>query len=399
MKTYFDNIAMLDLRKASAETIENIGGIKNVAMLIVAPAAKLALTGVAMENVATVMEIPSEVQLAVHNGLYTMAADAATGEAIYLMVNGIMTMDRDVTPEQIRGRLAGGMVNGKVIATEAQLAAVSTVGVRVNGVTVAYPEGMRLRDAKSPLTLDEARRLAESLFLMRGVRIERGVCQVLRDKGLVLGGNSGAVIEEGDADAFFAVWQGSGEVRRIPQGYTLMEGKQDIARGKALMLRGKRYIQGDLLLREDVRPEDVKGLEALMVTGELCLPMHLLDTVLALLRSEPELVPYEGTPLVIEGVQILSRDLQLLPEKVAIFANGVLDIDPGADPAALQARVTLLRMDGVLRATPPQQMALLPVLVVNGEVTVPEEEPAEAPGTAGERADAVFIRNVAAYTL
>lgn len=394
MKTRLKDIALLDMRKTTEETIANIDKIQDVAVLLVSPDTRAFTSRVQLEDVACVQEVPNDVDLLVQNGRYTLSAGALLQKPSFLLINGQMFIEKDVTAEQITQNIKGGIINGQLIARKVHANAMLAAGVNINGVNVTFPDDAIYRESNAPLTVTEAEALKAPLYLAGKTQIEKGVSAILQQKNLMLYGMSAVMVDESDIGSFYAIWKGTGKVHSVPNDFTVMRGNQDIDRGKALMLRGKRFVLGNVCLRESVQPGDLKALEGLCITGTLTIPMHLLDTVLPLLHNEPELVPYEGTLITIDGSRTISADLDLLPEKIAIFCNGSIKIDADASAEALKQRVTLLHVDGIIHMTKEQQAALLPVMVINGEVllNVDADEEAKDP-------DVNIIEDIASYIL
>lgn len=396
MKTMIENVLILDLRKATRESIEQIERIENVAVAFVSPATKALLPLLVIENLASVVETGEDVETSVHNGEYTLS-EVRTDAPVFLLVNGMLTIAPDLSPDAITKGLAGALVNGLVRANASQMAALTNVGLQINGSTMQYPDGSRLRGDHTPLEEAEVLAAQQPLYLARRTNVSSGAIRALAAQGLPLYGSKGAIIDAADAEAFFRVWQGSGDVIQVPTGFKAMYGTQTIGKREALLLRGKRYIVGDLMLRSDVRAAQLSGLEALSVTGRVFVPEGLLEFLLGVLDGEPELIPYEGELIMMSGVQTIGEDLSLLPDRTAVYIKGVLEISPSTSPEALKERVSLLYVEGVVRMSWAQQMALLPVLIDNGHVDVSdgkdgEEKPAD-------RSNMQFIENATTFIL
>lgn len=377
MKTYLRNVGVLDMRGATPEGVAQIERLGNAGVVLVSPATRALLAQMQTDNIGAVVEVPEDAELVSHNGRSVLPP--LGDRPVYLLVNGNLTVAEDVQPDQLRA-VVGGLVNGKITAKRAQLAALLVAGVQVNGKTLTYPDDARLRTADTPLTGAEVASMDRPPYLTRHVRVERGAIDAARAQGLSLYGAAGAIIDAADAEAFFGVWQGEGDVWQVPEGFTLTQGDRMIGAREA-PLRGKRMIAGDVALREDIAPEQLAALDALRVTGLLFVPVALLDAVLGKLDGEPELVPYEGVLLRMEGAGALPDDLSALPGRIALWVEGVLTLPGALSPEALRERITLLYLDGVAEVTPAQQMALLPVVAGSGQLVtedVGEEEAEEA---------------------
>lgn len=109
-----------------------------------------------MRDVAMVKEVPNSARMLMFNGELLLTADQLA-QTCFLMVNGRLRLDEFMTPELIVDMVAGGMVNGELIAGEKQLAALLQCGVQVNGRNTVIPEGFRLRESRSPISVQRRR--------------------------------------------------------------------------------------------------------------------------------------------------------------------------------------------------------------------------------------------------
>lgn len=364
MKTYIKNVAVLDMRKATPERVDQIAGIGNTALILVSAETAPLVSRLNIGNTAAVVEVPEGAELVMYNGNATVANLKDTS-LVFLMANGNLSIGDQVTPEEIRGAVTGGIVNGNLNAKESQVGALVAAGIHVNGNLNVYPDDVRLRDTDEPLTAHEAMGADAPLYLTRRVVIEPGAAAAFAEKGMLLYGRRGAIIPAQESQAFYRVWKGKGKVLQIPEGFSLMDGTQDIRRAKALLLRGKRFIIGDLFLHEDVDMQSLQALESLVVTGNLFLPEALLAPMLDRLHEEPELVPYAGALMRLDGEMTLTPGA--LPDgPAALYVDGQITFSDAFTPEMLRGGVTLLYNNGVVRLSEAQRAALLPVLLGDG---------------------------------
>lgn len=397
MKTYIRNVAILNMLHATPESVEEIAGIGNVAVIVVTEKTKQLLGRMEVDSIASVVLAPDDAEPVVVNGEYTLCALPGPARLL-LLVNGMLTVDAAVTPGDIARTVCGGLVNGEILATDVQAAALSAAGVAVNGGVSAYPDGARLRGQRTPLSAAEAGAMDAPVYLARRASLEPGVPGILQQKGLTLHGARGAVVQEADAAAFYAIWRGSGDVVQVPQGYTLLQGDRSVTRQTApLLLRGSRMVAGNLSLREDVEEKALAALEALWVGGRLVVPEPLLEALLPRLHSEPELIPYQGTLVQETGVLDITEGLLAPLDRAAFVVDGVTSIAPDLSPQLLRERVSLLYVDGVLNMTPRQQAALAPVLL--GSYQISEGGQGDEDAGAQPGGDVRIVGNAASYVL
>lgn len=373
MKTRIKNVAVLDMRNATEERVEQIECIENAALIITSPTSSALVPKMRIRNVASIVEVPDRAEVLTVNGVHTLTISDDM-PPLFLMINGVLEVSPETAPEAISRQVVGGYINGKIIASASQLAALMAKGVNVNGKSLGYPDGARLRVTKDPLTAAEALAQKGPIYLGSRVRIEDGAVETLDAAGIVLYGDSGAIISQSAAEMFYRIWSGSGKVLTIPEGYALMEGDQQFDGLTVRRLRGKRFVDGDIVLTDAVTADALAGLESLMLTGRLFAPEAALDRVLDVLEGDPELFPYTGTLMRISGKETLSADIGMLPERVAIVVDGVLSIAPEASPEALRMRISLLFVGGVVTMTAAQQAALRAVTVSEGHVEIADND-------------------------
>lgn len=361
MKTFIENVSILNMIHATPQSVAQLAGIDNAALVVVSPDSKPLLSQLSIGNLAMVLEVSEDTQLVTQNGKFELTR-MTDQKRIALAVNGAMTVSPQLLPKEIQAFVAGGVVNGTLCASQQQMRALTDAGVTVNGKTIVYPDGAKPRSGRDPLTVGEAAALRMPAYLTHRVLIEEGVCQTLEAKGFPLYGADGAYLRPSDAEAFSRIWEGEGGITIIPQGYTMMESTQMIGRLNAAMLKDSRFFAGDLYLREDVTAQALSGLDALIVRGKVFMPEALSGELLRLLKNEPELIPYEGRLIKTDGIYAVESD-DALEEDIALCVHGVLSVAPSVTPAALRRAVRLAYVDGLLRMSQAQQSALLPVLL------------------------------------
>lgn len=395
MKTIIRNVALLDARAVPEELAGEIERIENVAALLLSERAAGLLAGARLSNVASATTVPDGVGLMLQNGQTTLSAAPGEGRR-FLLVNGELQIDPAMTPEQIRAQVAGGTVNGQVLGSASQAAALVEAGVQVNGRMHAIPDGWQARRSKRPMTLAEAQALAgKQVYLCGRTLLEAGVPGALAAGGARLAGEK-VLCYAGDAQDLGRVYAGDlGACTFVPDGAAVLQ-DLDVSARTAFRLRGSLYLTGDLTLREDVREEHLAGLQALRVQGHALVPLSLMDAMLARAQGEVDWVPYEGTLVVNDAQMALTPEtLAQADGPVALYNGGALTVDAAIEPKALRERVTLLYNDGACIASTAAQAALRPVTVGGGVFSDPEEAAEEA----ADLQDVRVIGNIATLTL
>ena len=374
MKKIIRNVAALNLCGATAESLADIALIEGVAVVLVTPRVLPLMQHVEMRDVAAVREVPDDVRTLMFNGELLLTADQLA-QPCYLVVNGRLRLDESMTPELIASMVSGGMVNGELIAGEKQQAALLHCGVQVNGKNTVIPEGFRLRESGAPITAQEAAGMTGGWMRTGKTILEPGAAKTLRQRDVKLTGTAGAVVPQEDAEDFYALWQGQGEITLLEPGVRYIT-EDLILRGAdaVLKLRGDRYV-ADLTLMDTVAPAHLAGLGRLWVTGTLTLPEALMDTVLPHLENEPELVPYEGKLLVAENqMELGEKELAVYDQGVTLMVQGQLKLREDLAPEVLREKVRLLYNCGQVILNTEQQAALLPVTINQGHLSLRKAE-------------------------
>ena len=375
MKTRFQSIGVLDLRGLTEEKARDIERVEDIGTVLLTERSREVFRQLRVKNVGTTFCLPEGVCLSRINGTHHMEAGMGDGAPVFLMVNGTLDIAREVTVEQLRAQIAGGVINGMALGAASQIAALHACGVSVNGAVEAYPDDCTLRNGYEPVELAEAQRMVGKVYLRRRVELQAGVPTLLKQNGAMLHGSSGLVYQAAERDAIAAVWNGSGTVREIPQGTRYVAGDLWVDARNAYRLRGKLMIDGGLVLQADVPDAALDALEALHVFGKALVPARLLDALLGKLTNEPDMRVYEGTLLRNEGELELSEAmLSALPEAITLLNDGTLTLAEGLPIALLRQKLRLLLNSGVVTLTAEQKGALLPLTVNDGVMQPPGTE-------------------------
>ncbi|MEZ4710477.1 MAG: hypothetical protein R3A44_24960 [Caldilineaceae bacterium] len=150
------NVAMLDLSTMkSAEELDKISSIKNVATILIAESLHSKLMTKPIKNVASIIPIPDgeNVRVKVINGPVQLGGDAFSAESDLLnvyVVNGPLiftTPVHNVHNTQL-------VVNGPILAPEGSESALGMAIRDLNGPTVYFPAGGQVRSQTGQVRLD-----------------------------------------------------------------------------------------------------------------------------------------------------------------------------------------------------------------------------------------------------
>lgn len=150
------NVALLDLSTMkSAEELDKISSIKNVATILIAESLHSQLMTKPIKNVASIIPIPDgeNVRVKVINGPLQLGGDAFSAESDVLniyVVNGPLIFTTPVSTvnnTQI-------IINGPILAPEGSESALGLAIRDLNGPTVYFPAGGQVRSHTGQVRLD-----------------------------------------------------------------------------------------------------------------------------------------------------------------------------------------------------------------------------------------------------
>ncbi|NLO84917.1 MAG: hypothetical protein GX096_05760 [Clostridiales bacterium] len=393
-KTIYENISYLDARNLTPEAAQGIESISNTAFLLVSEQSAQLLSGIEMSNISSTLLMKDEMNLVHVNGQHIYTAGGST-QNLYLMINGQLTFDQSVTAVEIASAVVGGVVNGQAIGSASQISAMTQVGVMVNGQSVIYPDGARLRKGNTPLTPNECMMIPENskLYILKRVMLEAGSAEILHSRNIKIDCHKQLFVAKSDAALMSYIYDGDpSRCIIIPDGFTLRQSSLTVTRQNALTLQGSLCIYGSVYIHE-VNPAHLSRLEALHITGKIYVPVDQMDLWIPLIQGEPEWIPYEGTLQLIDGVATIGA----LTAPKTIINHGVATLSPELTSELLQKNMKLIINDGVLNATPAQITALGDVMISNGQINTLEDES----DASSKPRDPSFnyISNIAMYVL
>lgn len=134
----FRNIGLLDLRKATEETLKEIGKIESIGMLVYSEKQMAAISHIKQVNVGLAMPLPEGVEFVVQNGKYDLTRTILQSlpSQVVVMVNGKVTVD-PIGDTALLDKIYRMTVNGKLVIQEGDYAALAP-RIQINGVSMVY---------------------------------------------------------------------------------------------------------------------------------------------------------------------------------------------------------------------------------------------------------------------
>jgi hypothetical protein len=404
-KQVIGNVVNLDIRTATEASIANIKSIGNVVNLLYSPETAALIGRLNVGNIVNPMEVPADAKL--HRGQLVLNRETFKGQAapLRMAVMGQLTVEPDLSPEDIERGIDYLGVFGHVLCPEHLARAIEAKLKYLHGPMHVYP-----RDCKpvvGSLTLDE--RFLGSLddgskLMVTGKLNAKDVLpnELLQRKVAKIVVADGVACRAENAEVLLARLErksGADKVTVIPAGYEMVERALvlNAALLEALPVR-KLYCTEVVRVEEDVTPEALdKSLEALVVKEMLICPVALEGVMAKKLDIlETEAIFYEGKLWLVDGKATLSTArLGYLEGETTLIVTGKLKIEPDIAPKTLVERLIVVHNLGQIVGSAEQIAALEFRLGINeGDLkAVSPEKAAEEPEPEGPKEDTEYVIN------
>ena len=138
---YIGNVNILDLRKATAESVAEIAGIGNANIVIYAPETAGLMAKLQFGNLNTSVELAADRQLDFKFGQTTLGRSYFEGLKVPVvpLVFGQLMIEPDVTLEMIEKGLPAWMLFGELVCPDGLLGVVQSRALRLMGQARGYP--------------------------------------------------------------------------------------------------------------------------------------------------------------------------------------------------------------------------------------------------------------------
>ena len=363
------NIGILDIREATEESLDGIGTVSNVGMILCSPATAGWVTKLNAGNIGSTVQVPAGAS--VLTGTETWGRTSMEGkEPLHLVVVGMLLLDPHVPREALQERLHSLTVVGEVSCPDHLSGVLRSKAREVTGQLSAYPWVEGGRFFADRVTLDDPflKDLEEGsdIVALDGVSVPEVLDdELLRRKvsSLYIGGRlhcreeSLAALRSRLHDR-----SPSPKTTTVPAGYEPVKGRLRLDQAALRSLPGRRlYCTGLVEIGPDVEAEALQeAVEALQTTRLLVAPAHLEGVLAAccdLLKTKS--VFYEGELWHIEDkAELLPSRFEWLDGKATLLVRGDLRVAADIDPQVLADRLHKVHNLGRIVCTPEQMGAL-----------------------------------------
>ncbi len=361
------NVACLDLRSASAETLASIERIDNAAVVIHSPQNADLVAKLNMVNVAAVTEAPADAKIVIGQERINSASLSEAEEAIDVLVVGQLIFGADMTAELINQRIATITVTGQILYPDTIEGAVQSKIKHITGQSLAYPSDAEVTIGSVKLTQQSltAMKDASSLFIIgrlaaTDILPDALIRQKLRQFAVI-----GSILcREENSEMLLSRMLSttlSPSINIIPRGFEWIPGQLALDATLLAVLPSRNLYCSDLSVDANV-PADAldQHVDHFIVTSLLIAPQSL-SAVMAkkcnLLSTS--YVFYTGELWKFDGEDVLDKErFDYLEGKATLIVTGELMLASDIDPKVIAQRVDKVHNLGEITCTPAQRAAL-----------------------------------------
>ena len=371
--TVISNANILDLRKATAETIASISRIGNVNVLLYSRETAPLIQKLNLGNINVSAEVPQDAQAVTGQVVINHDYLAGRDHPVFLVVTGQVLVKPDVTPEEVAAGIAGLIVAGQIVCPEPVLGVLQAKTAQLVGQSRTYPASGRL--IMGSLTMDQTflKGLEDGseLVILGSLRLPEVLPGELIEKKIAqLSVNGGIRVHQANAELIQArLSNGAGKMTIIPEGYTLVSKPLVIDDTVLAALPSPNLF---CLERVEVDPstspellderiEQIVAKDALLCPAAMKGVMSRKCNIL-----ETKAIFYEGALWLVDGSeQLAASRFEYLEDKATLVVTGELTIDEALEPGVLASRLAKVHNMGAITCTPGQKGALQARLGLN----------------------------------
>ncbi len=367
-KKSIGNVNVLDLRKATEESVAGISSIGNANLIVYTHETASLFARLHIGNINASAEVPADANVKTFMAPLTVNRNFFKDlqGKLFIMALGPVTFEPDVKVEDIEAGLGGMSLLGPITYPEHLTGAIQSKILMAMGPSYAYPSFATIK--MSSLELDEAylRTLADGSEL--AVLGSLHALQVLPNdlieqkiKKLFVSGKTKCRQENAPALQARLV-EGSGKVKAIPAGFELVEKPLllDSALLESLPAR-KLYCTERVQIDGSVSAAALdKNLEALKSEEMILCPEGLREVLARKCNLlENRVVFYQGELWLVEdSSELVASQFEYLEDKATLVVLGELKIAIDIDPKVLASRLAKVHNLGAIWCTPDQKAAL-----------------------------------------
>ncbi len=390
----YGNIGVLDIRAADAAAVRGIRRIGNLGLLLHGPDNAALVNTLSVGNLGCTVEAPAHYKLEMAPVRFDAKALRNRSEPLGMVIMGPVTVDADVSVEDIEQGIERLAIMGPVICPDNVVSALRSKTEQQMGPVTSYPAGTRLVSIMGTFRLDHdaLATLEDGTALNVAGRLtvpEPLPADLLARKVLWLSVEGGVRCHEENASFLRALMPDpGGTFTLLPAGFKVIE--RALAIDSTFLRFGaapKMYVDGRIIVDPAVTSEEIdRSIRELRCAAMIVASAALRDSLAPKCDLERDQVLFcDGTLWLEEGSTELNAERFAFLEGVAtLLVEGELTIDEAIDPEILVEKLAKVHNFGTIRCTPAQMGALRARMDRNSgtlvDSTVAEEEEEESPG-------------------
>ena len=361
------NVACVDMRTASEETLARIGRIENVAALLYSPQNAKSVLRIKVQNAASVLEAPAEAKIILGQEVIGQRFFDGLTRPISVIVLGQLMLAPEIETDDVLTGIDKLMVLGQVIYPEHLGGVLQSKLDHVAGQTVSYAAGSKLTIGHLNLTqsaleaLDEDSELTvigsvNARTILPNDLLERKVRALQVVGTLTCREENAGILMNRLQDSV-----GSVHTTVVPAGFEPISGMVTLDSAMLEALPARRLYCRDLRIAGDVSPEQLDAALDALIVADLLVAPAALRTVLAHKCNllETKSVLYSGTLWQFDDEHTLHpQRFEMVEGNITLLVTGELTVAPDVEPAIINERVEKVHNFGEIFCSPAQMSAL-----------------------------------------
>ena len=390
-------VDILDLRKATEESIQAYASIGSVDIAVFTPETRRLLHAMDIGSINTSLEIAADTEFRMIRGLLHIGRDyfAQSGHAVCLFVMGPIEIDPGMDADELRRGLDALVAWGPIRVPEPLAGVLQERTHMVMGPVITYPvyETVHRGNLRIDRPFLDSLPPGSEVTVVGSVTTEDDLpAGAIRKKLARLHVTSTITCFEDQASEFRAALStGPDRLQVVPRGHKIVQRPIRLDRALLETLDDRKlYFMRSVEVAPDVDAELYsRKIDRIACREWLIAPASLqAQTAKTCDLLETDAFFYEGTLWQVAGESTLvPGQFDRLEGTLALFVTGFLRIDPSVAPDLLAQRVDKVLLDGVIQCSADQQSALeAQVEQADGVFDRYPEEEAEGPERKGTRA-------------
>lgn len=392
MSQRIGNVGLLNLVNATEESVKGIERIENVGLVIYGKENAHLLTRLNIGNIGSSLEVPVGYRL--FNGLFNLDQNylSSIDEPVFLLVNGIVIIDKNVQADQVQAGQLKMMVNGKVYSPSHLSGIAGKMLSKGSGAVETYHGAPpRLENGKFTLTNSFLQSIEESLYL-----VVNGMLTFAQDLNVDLFNEKISKLEVNGKISLFENQESylykkvasltTCLVEVIPAGYEVLGKPLRLNARSIRRFQQKKWFTNKPVIIESNVSRDMltKAIEKIHSTSVIICNEEVEDLVYERLSlMETEVLSYENSFVVIDGEEVWSNDQFLaLDQPVNFIVNGQLTLDGDVSEEVLRSKVSTLDVLGEVIVREKKLKGALQNVIRLNTGTIEEEKGKQETGAA-----------------